>query len=203
MASSTRAAQFIKALTRIVWRVGGRRTSLRLVQCTKVNSGISSTLVFTVIGAHAWDNYHLLKKVDISNTKIEAQEFTFVHCTGLSEVSLPPTLHTMRVKAFMNCAALVELATLTSQFLSQVLCLCPQFAASPPQSPPVPCPQFPVPSSLFQVPCLQFAAPSSLPCPSSLSQFPAPSSLSICCPSSLSQVPCPSLLPPEDTTVNH
>ena len=45
MASSTRAAQFIKALTRIVWRVVGRRTSLRLVQCTKVNSGISSTLV--------------------------------------------------------------------------------------------------------------------------------------------------------------
>ena len=45
MASSIRAAQFIKALTRIVWRVGGRRTSLRLVQCTKVNSGISSTLV--------------------------------------------------------------------------------------------------------------------------------------------------------------
>ena len=35
MASSTRAAQFIKALTRIVWRVVGRRTSLRLVQCTK------------------------------------------------------------------------------------------------------------------------------------------------------------------------
>ena len=45
IASSTRAAQFIKALTRIVWRVVGRRTSLRLVQCTKVNSGISSTLV--------------------------------------------------------------------------------------------------------------------------------------------------------------
>ena len=45
MAISTRAAQFIKALTRIAWRVVGRRTSLRLVQCTKVNSGISSTLV--------------------------------------------------------------------------------------------------------------------------------------------------------------
>ena len=41
----TRAAQFIKALTGIVWRVVGRRTSLRPVQCTKVNSGISSTLV--------------------------------------------------------------------------------------------------------------------------------------------------------------
>ena len=45
MASSTRAAQFMKALTRIAWRVVGRRTSLRLVQCTKANSGISSTLV--------------------------------------------------------------------------------------------------------------------------------------------------------------
>ena len=44
-ASSTRAAQFMKALTRSVWRVVGRRTSLRLVQCTKANSGISSTLV--------------------------------------------------------------------------------------------------------------------------------------------------------------
>ena len=45
MASSTGAAQFMKALARITWRVVGRRTSLRLVQCTKVNSGISSTLV--------------------------------------------------------------------------------------------------------------------------------------------------------------
>ena len=45
MASSTRAAQFMKALTRIVWSVIGRRTSLRLVQCTKANSGISSTWV--------------------------------------------------------------------------------------------------------------------------------------------------------------
>ena len=38
MVSSIWAAQFIKASTRIVWRVGGRRTSLRLVQCAKVNS---------------------------------------------------------------------------------------------------------------------------------------------------------------------
>ena len=45
IASSTRAAQFIKASTRVVRRVVGRRTSLRHVQCTKVNSGISSTLV--------------------------------------------------------------------------------------------------------------------------------------------------------------
>ena len=48
MASSTGAAQFIKALTRIVWRVAGRRTSLRLVQWTKVNSGISSIVVSEV-----------------------------------------------------------------------------------------------------------------------------------------------------------
>ena len=45
MASSTRAAQFIKALTRIVWRVVGRKTSRRLVQWAKVNSGISSIMV--------------------------------------------------------------------------------------------------------------------------------------------------------------
>ena len=45
IASSIRAAQFMKALTRIVWRVVGRSTSLRLVQFTKVNSGISSTVV--------------------------------------------------------------------------------------------------------------------------------------------------------------
>ena len=31
-------------------------------------------------------------------------------CTGLREVLLPTTLHALRVKAFMNCAALVELA---------------------------------------------------------------------------------------------
>ena len=70
-----------------------------------------NTQSFTVIGAHACDNCHLLKKVDLSNTQIEEiREFTFVHCTSLKEVSLPMTLHTIRVKAFMNCAALPELA---------------------------------------------------------------------------------------------
>ena len=62
---------------------------------------------FQVLGAHACDNCQLLKKVDLSNTKIaEIQEF----CTSLREVKLPYTLHTIRVKAFMNCAALSELA---------------------------------------------------------------------------------------------
>ena len=46
IASSGRAAQFMKALTLMVWRVIGRLTSLRLVQCTKVNSCISSICVF-------------------------------------------------------------------------------------------------------------------------------------------------------------
>ena len=32
-----------------------------------------------------------------------------VHCTSLCEIRLPYTLHTIRVKAFMNCAALPEL----------------------------------------------------------------------------------------------
>ena len=36
----------------------------------------------------------------------EIPEFTFGHCTGLREVFSPTTL---RVKAFMSCAALVEL----------------------------------------------------------------------------------------------
>ena len=50
-------------------------------------------------------------QVDLSNTKVEEiQEFTFAHCTSLKEVSFPQTLHTIRVKAFMNCAALLELA---------------------------------------------------------------------------------------------
>ena len=40
----------------------------------------------------------------------EIPEFTFGHCTSLREVFLPTTLHTIRVKAFMSCAALVELA---------------------------------------------------------------------------------------------
>ena len=62
---------------------------------------------FQVLCAHACDNCKLLKQVDISNTNIEEiQEFTFVHCTSLCEVRLP----TIRVKAFMNCAALPELA---------------------------------------------------------------------------------------------
>ena len=79
------------------------------------SSGITAltlTQGFTVIGAHACDNCHLLKNVDLSNTQQieEIQEFTFVHCTSLKEVRLPKTLHTIRVKAFMNCTALPELA---------------------------------------------------------------------------------------------
>ena len=66
---------------------------------------------FQVLGAHACDNCKLLKKVDVSNTKIaEIQEFTFVHCASLCEIKLPYTLHTIRAKAFMNCAALPEIA---------------------------------------------------------------------------------------------
>ena len=43
----------------------------------------------------------------LSNTQIEEmQEFTVVHCTSLTEVCLPKTLHTIREKTFMNCAAL-------------------------------------------------------------------------------------------------
>ena len=66
---------------------------------------------FSAIGAHACDSCHLLKKVDLSNTQVEEiQELTFAHCTSLKGVSLPPTLHTIWVKAFMNCAALSERA---------------------------------------------------------------------------------------------
>ena len=62
-----------------------------------------------LVGAHACDSCHLLRKVDLSNSQIvEIQEY-FVHCTSLKEVKLPMTLHTIRVKAFMNCAALTEL----------------------------------------------------------------------------------------------
>ena len=72
---------------------------------------LTLTQGFSVIGAHACDSCHLLKKVDLSNSKVEElQEFTFAHCTSLKEVSFPPTLHAIRVKAFMNCAALSELA---------------------------------------------------------------------------------------------
>ena len=65
---------------------------------------------------------------------------------------------------------------------------CPQFPA--PQFPaPVPRPQFPVPCP--PVPCLSSLPPG--PCP----QFPVPSSLSpVCCPRFPAQVPCPSSLPP-------
>ena len=40
----------------------------------------------------------------------EIPEFTFGHCTSLREVFLLTTLLSIRVKAFMSCAALVELA---------------------------------------------------------------------------------------------
>ena len=78
--------------------------------CTGICT-LALTRDFQVLGAHACDNFQLLKKVDLSNTKIEEiQEFTFAHCASLGEVRLPYTLHTIRVKAFMNCAALPELA---------------------------------------------------------------------------------------------
>ena len=66
---------------------------------------------FVTLGAHACDGCRLLKSIDLCNTQVEEiPEFAFVHCTSLREVLLPMTLHTIRVKAFMNCAALVELA---------------------------------------------------------------------------------------------
>ena len=47
---------------------------------------LTLTQGFAVIGAHACDNCHLLKKVDLSTTQIEEiQEFTFVHCTSLKK----------------------------------------------------------------------------------------------------------------------
>ena len=89
-------------------------TTNELAQGCLSSTGITTltlTQDFSVLGAHACDNCRLLRTVDLTNTKIdEIREFTFVHCTSLREVSLPPTLHTIRVKAFMNCAALPELA---------------------------------------------------------------------------------------------
>ena len=57
---------------------------------------------FVATGAHACDSCRLLKSGDLYNTMIEE--------IPESTVFLPATLHTIRVKAFMNCAALVELA---------------------------------------------------------------------------------------------
>ena len=51
--SSIRAAQFMKALTRIVWRAVGRSTSLRLVQFTKAVVLQRSTLLSNRQLAHA------------------------------------------------------------------------------------------------------------------------------------------------------
>ena len=66
-------------------------------------TALALTKHFTAIGAHACDSCRLLKSVDLCNTTVEEiPEFTFVHCTSLREVLLPTTLHTIRVKAFMN-----------------------------------------------------------------------------------------------------
>ena len=91
-------------------RMNARELSQGCLSSTGIGT-LELTRDFQVLGAHACNNCQLLKKVDLSNTKIEEiQEFTFVHCTSLCEVRLPYTLHTIRVKAFMNCAALPELA---------------------------------------------------------------------------------------------
>ena len=48
----------------------------------------------------------LLENIDLCNAQVEEiPEFAFVHCTSLKEVLLPTTLHTIRVKAFMNCSS--------------------------------------------------------------------------------------------------
>ena len=65
---------------------------------------LALTKYFTASGAHACDSCGCNSNVE------EIPEFTFVHCTSLREVLLPPTLHAIRIEAFMNCAALVELA---------------------------------------------------------------------------------------------
>ena len=92
-------------------RIHARELSQGCLSSTGIAT-LELTRDFQVLGAHACDNCQLLKKVDLSNTKIEEiQEFTFAHCTSsLCVVRLPYTLHTIRVEAFMNCAALPELA---------------------------------------------------------------------------------------------
>ena len=70
-------------------------------------TALAPPMHFVTLGAHACDSCRLLKNIDLCNTQVEEiPEFAFVR----KEVLLPITLHTIRVKAFMNCAALVELA---------------------------------------------------------------------------------------------
>ena len=96
-------------------RMQARELSQGCLSSTGIGT-LELTRNFQVLGAHACDNCQLLKKstveeIDLSNAQIEEiQEFTFVHCASLCEVRLPYTLHTIRVKAFMNRAALPELA---------------------------------------------------------------------------------------------
>ena len=61
---------------------------------------------FQVLEAHACDNCQLLKKVDLSNTKIEEiQEFTFVHpCTPYHKSkSLHELCCTARTLTALHC----------------------------------------------------------------------------------------------------
>ena len=70
---------------------------------------------FQVLGAHACDNCQLLKKVDLSNTKIEEiQKFTLAHCTSLGEVRLPYTLHTSKSLHELCCTAGTSHTALTA-----------------------------------------------------------------------------------------
>ena len=79
--------------------------------CSTGLSDLKLPLDFYRLGAHAFDNGKLLSHVDISETTVtEIREFTFAHCVLLQRVMLPYTLHTIHSNAFMNCAALQELA---------------------------------------------------------------------------------------------
>ena len=78
------------------------------------SSGLSDLRLpsdFRWLGSHACDNCKLLALVDLSCTSISViQELTFSSFVRLQHIWLPRALHTIHVKAFMDCAVLREIA---------------------------------------------------------------------------------------------
>ena len=86
---------------------------------------------FHRLGAHAFDNCKILALVDISDTTIlEIREFTFancvllqriihakafVNCAALQELAIPPSLHYIACKAFLDCTVLRGLTQMPGQ----------------------------------------------------------------------------------------
>ena len=122
--SSGSAAQFIKALTRMVCNAYGSLTSQRLVQCTKVNSWIFSMFVFD--RSTCFSNLQLSRACAPSTWKSRVSSSVVIPvelrhpCGGLCRLLLPPMGARQRGRSEPVCN---QIRTTPLSRLHQLSCL--------------------------------------------------------------------------------